>query len=552
MRKRLLRGLFLSLYALFGISAAHARDGAVTLYSINHLQSQLLPAKSTTTTPTGASSPATGGLSLAAGIVNADMQKSVNPIFVATGEVVAGTMWRYFKGVPEMTALEKAGIAVNTLGKHEFDYGLGHLKEALSVTGIPVVVSNLVTQDPDLQNRIRKNVVLQAGSMKVGFFGLLSPAVMRLTNRPKEVTFDPDFSAIAREMVADLKRQGADVIVLLSGLYENENIALARSTAGIHVITGCGAPVDETDKPLFVKDPEGGTAALIWSGVWGRFVGRLGVRTKGGKLDVKGTSWKLLPVSDRANPNLGVLRVALDYEQQLTRALGRLIGHFNGPIDARHKTVRSGEAPIGNFITDSLRWKAGTDVAIINSGGIRGNVIYPAGEFSERSLADLLPFGDRIFALTLTGKELRWVLEVSASALTREEGDDYDPSARLHKGSFLQVSGLKVVYDLSAPPTLMKDDRVVTLGSRLKSLSVLKDGRWRDIEDGESYTVATTGWMVNGGDGEKYEVLRGAPRVETPYFDTDIFIEYLSAECGGQASMEKEGRITLLNGNAKE
>ena len=117
-------------------------------------------------------------------------------------------MWRYFKGRPEMTALERAGVAVNSLGKHEFDYGLGHLKEALSAIRIPIVISNLVTRDPELPGTLQKNVVLQAGDMKVGFFGLLSPAIMRLTNQPEGVSFDPDFSAVAREMVDDLRRVG--------------------------------------------------------------------------------------------------------------------------------------------------------------------------------------------------------------------------------------------------------------------------------------------------------------------------------------------------------
>ena len=57
--------------------------------------------------------------------------------------------------------------------------------------------------------------------------------------------------------------------------------------------------------------------------------------------------------------------------------------------------------------------------------------------------------------------------------------------------------------------------------------------------------MATTGWMVNGGDGEKYEVLRSAPRVETPYLDTDAFAEYLSVDCRGRADPREEGRITL-------
>lgn len=541
MKKRLLRGLALSICLLMVTCAAYARDGEVTLYTLNHLQSHLLPVKSTAKR----SLPAMGGLCAATGIVNADMKKNVNPIFVATGETVAGTMWRYFKGKPEMLALERAGIAVNSLGKHEFDYGLEHLKAALSVSRVPVVISNLVTQDPELLGILQKNVVLQAGDMKVGFFGLLSPAVMRLTNRPKGVSFDPDFNTVAREMVDDLRRKGADVIVLLSGLYENESVALARSVAGIHVITGCGAPLKQTDKPILIEDPEGSPTLLIWSGLGGQFVGRLGIRMKDGRLDTGGTSWELIPVLGKAISDPGVLEVALEYEDKLARALSRVLGSFEHPLDTRSKTLRTGEAPIGNFITDSMRFKASSDVALINSGGIRGGTIYPAGEFSERTLADILPFGDRIFVLTLTGKELRWVLEVSASALIADETDDYNPLERLHNGSFLQVSGLKAVYDLSRPPTIMKDDRVLTLGSRLESLLVLKDGGWEEVMDEGTYTVATTGWMVNGGDGEKYEVLRSAPRVETPYLDTDAFAEYLSVDCRGRADPREEGRITL-------
>ena len=105
---------------------------------------------------------------------------------------------------------------------------------------------------------------------------------------------------------------------------------------------------------------------------------------------------------------------------------------------------------------------------------------------------------------------MRRVLEISASALIAGEADAYDPTKRLHKGSFLQVSGLKAVYDLSEPSTVMKDDRVLTLGSRLKSLLVLKDGGWKEVADDGTYTVATTGWMANGDDAEKYGVLRSA------------------------------------------
>ena len=87
-------------------------------------------------------------------------------------------------------------------------------------------------------------------------------------------------------------------------------------------------------------------------------------------------------------PDPGVLEVAIAYEDKLAHALNRVIGSFERPIDARNKVLRSGEAPIGNFVTDSMRAKAGTDVTLINNGGIRGNIVYPAGEFSEQKLTD--------------------------------------------------------------------------------------------------------------------------------------------------------------------
>ena len=40
--------------------------------------------------------------------------------------------------------------------------------------------------------------------------------------------------------------------------------------------------------------------------------------------------------------------------------------------------------------------------------------------------------------------------------------------------------------------------------------------------------MATTGWMANGDDAEKYGILRSASRTETPYLDTDTFAEYLT------------------------
>lgn len=542
MRKWIRLALFVSFSLLVWKGGAEARERSVTLYSITHLQSQLLPLK------VGEKKVGTflGGLAQAAGLVLQDRERYANSIFFTAGESFAGTQWRHFRGEPEMEALAEAGIAVNTLGKHEFDYGVDCLKAALSRGDLPFVISNIVTRDAALRNRLRRHLVLEAGGLRVGFFGLLSPAVMRTTAEPEGVSFEADLKAVAREMVEELRRQGADLIVLLSGLYESENVEVAQSVAGIHVITGCGIPEKEQRDLYFVTGPDGGETAVTWSGERAQFVGRLQVFLRDdGKLDRKRTNWKLLPVTERAFPHFRVMETATEYDERLTRILGTVIGRSERIIDARKKTLRSGEAPIGNFIADSIRWKASADVAVFNGGGIRSDRIHPAGDVSERTLAELLPFGDRLCCLTVTGRDLKWVLEVSASALVGAN-DEYDPDVRLHSGSFLHVSGLKVLYDLTAPPTLMRNGRVDVLGSRLKSLSVLKEGVWREVRDDEFYSVALSSWMAQGGGGGKYSVLRNVPRRELDCLDIEAFKEYFQQVGRGRAAMQRDGRIEMV------
>ena len=70
---------------------------------------------------------------------------------------------------------------------------------------------------------------------------------------------------------------------------------------------------------------------------------------------------------------------------------------------------------MGNFVADSLRWRFGTDIALVNGGTLRGDRIFPAGAVSEKLLTELLPFANTVDIVTLTGAQLRRVMELSAS-----------------------------------------------------------------------------------------------------------------------------------------
>jgi 5'-nucleotidase len=145
------------------------------------------------------------------------------------------------------------------------------------------------------------------------------------------------------------------------------------------------------------------------------------------------------------------------------------------------------------MIADAFRAAARADVALENNGGIRADL--EAGAVSWGQLFEVLPFQNMVVKLTLTGAELRRVIEHAVG------GAD----ARAH------VSGLRVRIDPARPA-----------GQRITSIA-LEGGR--PLDDSARYTLATLDFLATGGSG--YSMLRGLAMENTGVTDLDAFIAHL-------------------------
>ncbi len=535
------RSVFLVCFLTVFLSAPEASgaDGRVVIFALNDMHSQLLPV----TTKVKTTTVLFGGLAHAGGVIAEQRAAEKDPVLaLQAGDMVAGLMWRLFSGEPEFSALEHAGVQAGTLGNHEFDYGVEHLKKLLSFTSMPMVVSNLEFDDDFLKQRVLKRLMLQAGAMKVGVFGLASPNLFALAGAGDSVKVDAALRQISEKMVAGLREEGADAILLLSRLSDEENEALAAGVEGIHAILG-GSSHNELHETRIVEGPNGWKTALGRAGAYCAFVGRLRLAVKDGKLDEQETEWSLLRVTPRARTDGDVLALALEYERKLNEAMLFTIGTFSDAADARAQTVRARESALGNLIADSLRWRMKTDVAVINGGGVRGDKIFPAGSVSRKVLAEILPFDNEIHIVLLTGEQLRKAFEIAASSLVGKD-DRYESSVRTYAGGFLQISGARVVYSLSGRPTLVDPDgKALEWGNRVKSLHVERDGAWLPVEDDASYTLAANSWTATGGD--RFSVLGNAPQQKTDFKDLDVLADYIASHPEGRVRLELDGRIAV-------
>jgi 5'-nucleotidase len=382
-----------------------------------------------------------------------------------------------------------------------------------------------------------------------------SPGTSKVTTADIKGTAD-----LINKQVEALEKQGINKIILVSHLqgvaYDKELVALLKNVdvavAGggddlltspdvaesIQLIPGEGKPAGKY--PEMVKDANGVDVPLITTKGNYNYLGRFDVSfDAAGKLTSynKTTSYprRVVPYSTVAGA-LGIKdsvtpdkRIVESVEKPLNACL---VG-FAKPIassqivfatdrgSATVLGVRTAETNGGNLVADAFvqaysakaaeaklpaAGSANPVVAVQNGGGIRqgGGVALPitgvAGAISRGNTFDLLPFDNRLVAVTnVSAADLKEIFERSCSVSTSGGGQ------------FLQFSGLKVSCSrtgtaivISTPTGDAYAGSITTAGTRVKEIT-LSDGRAL-VKDGAvvagapAVTIVTNQFTADGGD----------------------------------------------------
>ncbi len=501
---------------------------SVTILTTSDLQSTILPYK----TKQGEF----GGLAKIKTIKRQYKGKGDVVILVSTGDDLFGPFYTIFHGKPEMEGMSLTGYDVVCPGNHEFDYGLEIYKDALKFAKFDVVCSNLSFQDQFLKGKIRPWVIKSYDGLKIGFFGLMTPELFRVTNPGKGIYLDKNLIDVSKNMVKLLQGKGCDLIIALTHIGFDLDRQIAENVDGIDVIVG------GHDHEFIFKKVR--NTYIVHDGVKGKFVGALSFDYEG---KMRNVNWNLIPVDSTVEADTSVNALMTKYWNTYEAKLNTKIGYTKVPLDARKAVVRTRESNLGDLIADSwLSWFKDADAALVSGGSIRGDRIYPAGPITYKTVNSILPFRNEIMEVELTGDELKRVLEISASAL-RVKGDGVPDSCRASSGGVLQISGLRIKIDTTKPSFSAiykgrKAIKILNTGYRIVQIFVRKDGRWQKIKPEATYKVLINKWMSRGGDG--YYIFLNKNCINTTVITADVLIKYIKSH--KTISPTTDGRIKII------
>lgn len=244
------------------------------------------------TVPCGCSTPK-GGLSRRAGLADSLRRTTPNVLIVDSGGFFPDNKSEIADAPFMAAAMAELPVAAAGLGDRELLFGRSFLLATLKSAPFPVVCANLWDRAPR-QLLVKPSLVVTAGKQKVGFFGLMSPSAALGPSGDSLEVSDP--TEAARGAVAALRKQGANVIVLLSSLGKIETEDLVVAVPGIDVA------IAGRNVPLLQRSRQVDSTTVVYGGEQGQYVGvtDLGLDAKGRIVSRTSDAWMLGPdVADR-------------------------------------------------------------------------------------------------------------------------------------------------------------------------------------------------------------------------------------------------------------
>lgn len=348
------------------------------------------------------------------------------------------------------------------VGHWEFTLGEERVQELIESLDYPFLASNIV--DTDWEEPVFESTAMyEKGGVMVAVIGQAMP----YTPIANPSYMFPGWSfglrtGLLQQNIDKARDEGAQVVVLLSHNGFDVDQKMAATVSGLDVIL-TGHTHDAVPQALKI-----GNTLVMSSGSHGKFLGRIDLDVKGGK--VVDYSSTLIPVfSDVIEPDKEMAakidEVRAPYEKELNRVIGKTEsllyrrGNFNGTWDDLICQAMMEERDAELSFSPGFRW---------------GTTLLPGQDITIDDLYTQTAMTyPSVYRLEFTGTQIKEILEDVCDNLFNK-----DPFFQ-QGGDMVRVGGM----GYSCAP---KAD----IGSRISNMTLLKTGE--PIDPDRRYTVA--GW----------------------------------------------------------
>lgn len=468
--------------------------------------------------------------------------KGAEVILVDAGDYSQGEVYvSDTKGLDAVEMMNVTGYDVVTLGNHEFDYGYAQLKENMTKADFKILCANVYGEDGTPIFDANYTYTTKSG-VKIGFFGMETPEAQTKANPAliKGLKFDTDLKAVAEKQLEALKDD--DVVIALSHLGVDDSSKPYTSYDLYNAAKGIDFIIDGHSHSVMTKGKNG--EPIQSTGTKFANIGVIVIDDATKKIE----SNSLFEIKEDTAKDAIVAAAAQKIIDRIDKEYGAVFAKSKVELNGAKAPNgnRDGETNNGDLITDAMLWKVMQNkegltvnedhvVAITNGGGIRAAI--KVGDVTKKDIKTVLPFGNTIEVIYVTGTELLEALEASTFCVPESIG------------GFPQVSGISYTISTGAVYDANAETYPASTYYGPKSINrvTINSINGKDFKLGDTYAVVTNNFSAAGGD--TYYAFKAA----TAKFDTGVpldeaVMEYVTTELKGVIGEQyaaPQGRILM-------
>lgn len=468
--------------------------------------------------------------------------KGAEVILVDAGDYSQGEVYvSDTKGLDAVEMMNVTGYDVVTLGNHEFDYGYAQLKENMTKADFKILCANVYGEDGTPIFDANYTYTTKSG-VKIGFFGMETPEAQTKANPAliKGLKFDTDLKAVAEKQLEALKDD--DVVIALSHLGVDDSSKPYTSYDLYNAAKGIDFIIDGHSHSVMTKGKNG--EPIQSTGTKFANIGVIVIDDATKKIE----SNSLFEIKDDTAKDATVAAAAQKIIDRIDKEYGAVFAKSKVELNGAKAPNgnRDGETNNGDLITDAMLWKVMQNkegltvnedhvVAITNGGGIRAAI--KVGDVTKKDIKTVLPFGNTIEVIYVTGTELLEALEASTFCVPESIG------------GFPQVSGISYTISTGAVYDANAETYPASTYYGPKSINrvTINSINGKEFKANDTYAVVTNNFCAEGGD--TYYAFAAA----TSKFDTGVTLDmavmdYITKELKGVIGEQyaaPQGRILL-------
>lgn len=468
--------------------------------------------------------------------------KGAEVILVDAGDYSQGEVYvSDTKGLDAVEMMNVTGYDVVTLGNHEFDYGYAQLKENMTKADFKILCANVYGEDGTPIFDANYTYTTKSG-VKIGFFGMETPEAQTKANPAliKGLKFDTDLKAVAEKQLEALKDD--DVVIALSHLGVDDSSKPYTSYDLYNAAKGIDFIIDGHSHSVMTKGKNG--EPIQSTGTKFANIGVIVIDDATKKIE----SNSLFEIKEDTAKDAAVAAAAQKITDRIDKEYGAVFAKSKVELNGAKAPNgnRDGETNNGDLITDAMLWKVMQNkegltvnedhvVAITNGGGIRAAI--KVGDVTKKDIKTVLPFGNTIEVIYVTGNELLEALEASTFCVPESIG------------GFPQVSGISYTISTGAVYDANAETYPASTYYGPKSINrvTINSINGKEFKANDTYAVVTNNFCAEGGD--TYYAFAAA----TSKFDTGVTLDmavmdYITKELKGVIGEQyaaPQGRILM-------